>query len=337
MFETASSAPILTQRGFRLRSLLTSVGIHAAAVLGLFTLHFYRPIQAVAERPIRVTLLSSPVIRPLPPGHALPQPVPKPIPTRLPILRDADPVSAPPTTRSTARVFEAPKPDPVPVASLTLPREPSVELEPVRLASAGAEFPRFATAPPPPLKTDNLAAAFSAPAVVTQGVTQSAIRSTSFGANAATGDPRDAAASAPRSLAAGTSFSLAVVSPAKPATNNGNAKPGAFPAVEMGGTKTDVKVLAPSADSKSLQILSRPRPEYTAEARRLQIEGEALLEVMFSAAGQARVLRVIRGLGYGLDENAIAAAQSIRFRPAERSGAPVDFTAIVHIVFQLAY
>ena len=48
-------------------------------------------------------------------------------------------------------------------------------------------------------------------------------------------------------------------------------------------------------------------------------------------------MRVVRGLGHGLDENAISAAQSIRFRPAQRGGAPVDTTAIVHIIFQLAY
>jgi hypothetical protein len=45
----------------------------------------------------------------------------------------------------------------------------------------------------------------------------------------------------------------------------------------------------------------------------------------------------VRGLGHGLDETAAAAARNIRFRPARRSGDPVDFTAIVHIVFQLAY
>jgi hypothetical protein len=49
------------------------------------------------------------------------------------------------------------------------------------------------------------------------------------------------------------------------------------------------------------------------------------------------VLRIVRGLDHGLDENAIAAAEAIRFRPAERAGTAADSTAIVHIVFQLAY
>jgi len=85
------------------------------------------------------------------------------------------------------------------------------------------------------------------------------------------------------------------------------------------------------------EVLSKPRPVYTEEARGLQIEGEVLLKVEFAAFGQVRVVRLIRGLGHGLDESAAAAAQGIRFRPALRAGIPVDSVATVHIVFQLAY
>jgi hypothetical protein len=49
------------------------------------------------------------------------------------------------------------------------------------------------------------------------------------------------------------------------------------------------------------------------------------------------VNRVVRGLGHGLDEAAINAANKIRFKPALRSGTPVDSTAVVHVTFQLAY
>ena len=47
--------------------------------------------------------------------------------------------------------------------------------------------------------------------------------------------------------------------------------------------------------------------------------------------------RVVRGMGHGLDEAAIAAAAKMRFKPAMRNGQPMDSTAIVHVVFQLAY
>jgi TonB family protein len=86
-----------------------------------------------------------------------------------------------------------------------------------------------------------------------------------------------------------------------------------------------------------VEILSKPKPDYTDEARNMKLEGEVLIRVQFTAAGEVRVLDVIQGLGHGLDQNAIRAAQQIRFKPAQRDGQPVDSTATVHIVFQLAY
>ena len=84
------------------------------------------------------------------------------------------------------------------------------------------------------------------------------------------------------------------------------------------------------------EILSKPTPAYTPEARKLRIEGEVLLEVVFEASGSIRVTRVVRGLGHGLDESAIQAAEQIRFKPALRDGQPSDSTGVLHIVFQLA-
>jgi TonB family protein len=86
-----------------------------------------------------------------------------------------------------------------------------------------------------------------------------------------------------------------------------------------------------------VEIISKPRPAYTEEARSLRIEGEVLVEVLFGASGEARIVHVLRGLGHGLDESASAAAREIHFRPAKRDGVPVDSVAIVHIFFQLAY
>lgn len=84
------------------------------------------------------------------------------------------------------------------------------------------------------------------------------------------------------------------------------------------------------------EVISKPTPAYTPEARNLRIEGEVVLEVVFEASGKLRVLRVVQGLGHGLDETAMHAAEQIRFKPAKRDGQPSDYTALVHIVFQLA-
>jgi len=84
------------------------------------------------------------------------------------------------------------------------------------------------------------------------------------------------------------------------------------------------------------EILSKPNPIYTDEARSQKIEGEVLLEVVFGASGKIHVLRVVRGLGHGLDDAAVRAAEQIRFKPALKDGQPSDSTAFVHIIFQLA-
>lgn len=84
------------------------------------------------------------------------------------------------------------------------------------------------------------------------------------------------------------------------------------------------------------EILSKPVPNYTDDARAKRIEGEVLLEVILEASGKLRVLRVVRGLGHGLDDAAVRAAEQIRFKPALKDGQPYDSTAVVHIIFQLA-
>jgi len=57
--------------------------------------------------------------------------------------------------------------------------------------------------------------------------------------------------------------------------------------------------------------------------------------VIFLASGQVKVIRVVSGLGFGMDEEAIHAAQRIRFTPALRDGKPVDFSARIRIEFRL--
>jgi len=85
-------------------------------------------------------------------------------------------------------------------------------------------------------------------------------------------------------------------------------------------------------------ILAKPKPVYSAEALKLNLEGEVLLDVVFPASGGAvQVNRVVKGLGHGLDEAAVRAAEQIKFKPAVSNGHPVDFPAVIHIVFQIAY
>ena len=125
---------------------------------------------------------------------------------------------------------------------------------------------------------------------------------------------------------------------------NGDGRSNGRGAVATGGFgQTEVsqgvakKQLDQGPATNPVEITFKPNPVYTPEARNLKLEGEVLLEVMFGANGQLHVNRVVRGLGHGLDEAAIDAANKMRFKPALRNGQPVDSTAVVHVVFQMAY
>ena len=100
---------------------------------------------------------------------------------------------------------------------------------------------------------------------------------------------------------------------------------------------THTRTAAAEPKLTPVEIVSKPNPIYTQEARDLKLEGEVLLQVVFAATGQLRVVRVERGLGHGLDEAAVRAAQQMRYKPALRDGQPYDSLAIVHVRFQLAY
>ena len=91
-----------------------------------------------------------------------------------------------------------------------------------------------------------------------------------------------------------------------------------------------------AALTAQVEILYKPKPAYTDEARKLNLEGEVLLEVLFGANGELHINRVVRGLGHGLDEAAVSAANKIKFKPAQRNGSAIDSTAVVHVMFQLA-
>ena len=133
---------------------------------------------------------------------------------------------------------------------------------------------------------------------------------------------------------AGFGSGMAIEAP-KGGTVNGSVQPAGFAnsaAPEAQPKKVAVKEPPPTP----VEILSKPKPNYTEEGRKLKIEGEVRLEVQFTASGEVHVIRILQGLGHGLDEQAVRAAQQIKFKPALREGKAVDSNATLHIIFQLA-
>ena len=119
--------------------------------------------------------------------------------------------------------------------------------------------------------------------------------------------------------------------------SHGTIQSGGFATAAVDADQPKAKQQQAQSAVQPVEILEKPQPDYSAEARSLKIEGEVLLSVIFKANGQIQVLGVTKGLGHGLDQSAIRAAQKIRYKPAVSGGQPVDFPATVHIVFQLAY
>ena len=72
------------------------------------------------------------------------------------------------------------------------------------------------------------------------------------------------------------------------------------------------------------KVLSDPPAVYSSEARRRGIQGSVIVQGQFDEYGRATVLKVIKGLGYGLDEAALQALKGWRFSLALRNGLPVN-------------
>lgn len=76
-------------------------------------------------------------------------------------------------------------------------------------------------------------------------------------------------------------------------------------------------------------------PLYSDEARARGIEGIVTVEVRVGVSGSVERLRVVKGLGYGLDENALLAVRDWRFVPAKRKGMPIEAATPVDVEFSL--
>jgi len=114
----------------------------------------------------------------------------------------------------------------------------------------------------------------------------------------------------------------------------GTASNGGTEGVSTAGVNYN-DVFSMSSVTTRPQILSRPVPGYTDEARRAQIEGQVKLSVVLSASGTISEIKVTRGLGYGLDQKAIEAARELRFIPAQKDGHTVSVRVFLEFRFAL--
>jgi TonB family protein len=71
------------------------------------------------------------------------------------------------------------------------------------------------------------------------------------------------------------------------------------------------------------RLLEVANPEYTDVAKKKKIEGTVVLDIVVDKKGNVTEAKVKKGLGYGLDESAVAAVKVWLYKPAEKDGQPV--------------
>ncbi len=82
-------------------------------------------------------------------------------------------------------------------------------------------------------------------------------------------------------------------------------------------------------------MVSRCAPRYTDEARGAGLEGTVVLYVELYPDGRAHDVKVLKGLGTGLDERAVDAVKQWRFSPGIKDGKPIVAPATVEVNFRL--
>lgn len=82
-------------------------------------------------------------------------------------------------------------------------------------------------------------------------------------------------------------------------------------------------------------VIYQVEPEYSEEARKAKYAGKVMLAIVVDEEGLPRDIRVVRGVGLGLDEKAIEAVSKWRFNPGMKEGKPVPVQATIEVTFRL--
>ncbi len=80
---------------------------------------------------------------------------------------------------------------------------------------------------------------------------------------------------------------------------------------------------------------SMPQPSYSDEARSAEVEGVVQVRVRVDASGHVLDATLVKGLGHGLDERALAAAKQWVFSPGTKCGSPAESSFVMNMRFAL--
>jgi protein TonB len=86
---------------------------------------------------------------------------------------------------------------------------------------------------------------------------------------------------------------------------------------------------------KPPKVISAPDPKYPKDARRAGKQGTVVLLLIVDTNGRPTTMSIIRPLGSGFDEKALAAVSTWRFKPAKFGDQPVPVAINVQVNFRL--
>ena len=82
-------------------------------------------------------------------------------------------------------------------------------------------------------------------------------------------------------------------------------------------------------------VIFEPQAEFSEEARKSKVSGNVLVYFILDEHGKPTHIRVMKGLGMGLDEKALEAVAEYRFKPARENGLPVAVDMQVEVNFTI--
>jgi TonB family protein len=83
------------------------------------------------------------------------------------------------------------------------------------------------------------------------------------------------------------------------------------------------------------RVLLKTDPEYSEEARAAKYVGTVVLYLQIFPDGSPQNIRVVKGVGLGLDEKAVEAVSHWSFKPGTKEGQPVAVEAHIEVNFKL--
>jgi periplasmic protein TonB len=112
--------------------------------------------------------------------------------------------------------------------------------------------------------------------------------------------------------------------------------PGVGPGVDDGtGGGAGGGPYRPGSGVEPPRLLREVKAQYTEDARSRGVTGDVVLEIVIRSDGSVGDVKVLRGLGFGLNERAVTAVRNWKFSPARRLGTPVDVIVEVEVEFSL--